>query len=134
PPPQVAPPVERPTPAARPGGHKKRDSVYFGPGSSTLEARDFAVLDVLVERLNGPDAGRRVRLSGHSDNQKSAEINREVSKKRAEAVRDYLVKRGIDPARITLESFGDERPIGKNETEAGRSVNRRVDFLVLPGG
>ena len=133
PPPRVKVTRQAPSPVApatRPGGHKRRDSVFFGPGSSTLEARDFAVLDALATRLQGAAVERKVHLSGHSDNERGDDVNEALSQRRVEVVRDYLVKRGIAADRVSIDWFGSKRPIGKNHTEAGRSVNRRVDFVL----
>ena len=133
PPPRVKVTRQAPSPVApatRPAGHKRRDSVFFGPGSSTLEARDFAVLDALATRLQGAAVERKVHLSGHSDNERGDDVNEALSQRRVEVVRDYLVKRGIAADRVSIDWFGSKRPIGKNHTEAGRSVNRRVDFVL----
>jgi len=133
PPPRVKVTRQAPAPiapATRPGGHKRRDSVFFGPGSSTLESRDFAILDALATRLQGAAVERKVHLSGHSDNERGDDVNEALSQRRVEVVRDYLVKRGIAADRVSIDWFGSKRPIGKNHTEAGRSVNRRVDFVL----
>jgi outer membrane protein OmpA-like peptidoglycan-associated protein len=133
PPPRVKVTRQAPAPiapATRPGGHKRRDSVFFGPGSSTLESRDFAILDALATRLQGAAVERKVHLSGHSDNERGDAVNEALSQRRVEVVRDYLVKRGIAADRVSIDWFGSKRPIGKNHTEAGRSVNRRVDFVL----
>lgn len=72
-----------------------------------------------------------VRIEGHTDNSGSAQRNRQLSLQRAQAVRDWLVKHGIDASRLTAEGFGADRPIDTNETEEGRSNNRRVEFQIV---
>jgi outer membrane protein OmpA-like peptidoglycan-associated protein len=65
---------------------------------------------------------------GHADSVGSDEYNLQLSRLRAEAVARYLVSKGISPERISVEGYGSSRPIGKNDTEEGRSKNRRVDI------
>ena len=119
-----------PAAAAHKGTHKKRPCVYFGPGSKRLESRDTDILDDLMKKLEG--TRRRLRISGHMDTASEAKDNIDLSKERAFAVKKYLVDHGVDAERIDVDFFGDKQPIGKNSTEAGRSVNRRVEFRILP--
>ena len=67
---------------------------------------------------------------GHSDSTGSAEANRELARRRAAAVADYLAQRGVARGRIMVESRGDLEPIADNLTEAGRAQNRRVELVV----
>jgi outer membrane protein OmpA-like peptidoglycan-associated protein len=69
-----------------------------------------------------------VIISGHTDNTGSASYNNSLSRKRAEAVRTYLVKQGVPKARFKIEYMGLTTPIAPNETREGRSLNRRVEF------
>jgi outer membrane protein OmpA-like peptidoglycan-associated protein len=103
-------------------------AVNFGPGSSRLDNIAKAILDNIATSLQQyPD--QAIIIQGHSDNRGSEEANRRISLKRAEAVRDYLVKRhGIDPGRIKVEAYGSERPVASNDTEEGRRQNRRVEI------
>lgn len=73
---------------------------------------------------------KSVRIEGHTDNTGAAEHNRQLSKQRAQAVQDWLVKHGIEAGRLTAEGFGPDRPIAPNDTEEGRRNNRRVDFQI----
>ena len=70
-----------------------------------------------------------VRIEGHTDNIGSLEYNIDLSKKRANAVKDFLVKKGILESRVTTEGFGFKRPIASNDTEEGRSQNRRAEIV-----
>jgi outer membrane protein OmpA-like peptidoglycan-associated protein len=75
--------------------------------------------------------GFRVQVDGHTDSVGRAEANLKLSQARAEAVVDYLVKKKEVPAkRLTAKGWGDQQPLGDNNTEAGRAKNRRVDFTV----
>jgi OOP family OmpA-OmpF porin len=88
----------------------------------------LAVQKVLTEHTEI----RAVRIEGHTDNTGAAEHNRELSKQRAQAVLDWLVKHGIEASRLTAEGFGPDRPLDANTTEDGRRNNRRVDFQIAP--
>ena len=69
-----------------------------------------------------------VMISGHTDNMGSNEYNKELSVKRADFARAFMVKSGIDPSRLSSKGFGDERPVADNVTKSGRLKNRRIDF------
>ena len=74
----------------------------------------------------------KVEISGHTDNVSSAAFNKKLSSKRANAVKDFLVSKGIDTRRITTVGYGEERPLASNDDEIdGRELNRRVEFKVL---
>jgi outer membrane protein OmpA-like peptidoglycan-associated protein/Mg-chelatase subunit ChlD len=75
-----------------------------------------------------------IEVRGHTDSTNGTgdpDHNAKLSQRRAEAVRDALVKRGIDAARITAVGFGDSRPVASNGTEEGRALNRRTEFVVV---
>jgi OOP family OmpA-OmpF porin len=73
----------------------------------------------------------KVELAGHTDNVGSREYNKKLSLDRAQAVLDYLVKKGISPARVTAHGYGMSEPVATNETDEGRALNRRVEFRVV---
>ena len=74
----------------------------------------------------------KMMISGHTDNVGSAELNQSLSEKRAKACYDYLSKHNISSYRLSYAGFGESRPISTNETEKGRSLNRRVEFNLIP--
>jgi outer membrane protein OmpA-like peptidoglycan-associated protein len=117
--------------AGKKGGHKKRPSVYFSETSTTLDRRAEKELEKLAELFERAPKNAKLRLSGHADNLASPEVSLKQSRKRAQAVKAWLVDNGVPAKRIVLEWFGDTAPIGKNKTEAGRSVNRRVDYAFV---
>ncbi len=82
------------------------------------------VVDVLQKN---PDL--HIRIEGHTDNIGSMKYNIDLSQKRAQAVKNYLVEKGIDASRITTEGFGFQRPIASNDTEKGRALNRRAEIV-----
>jgi outer membrane protein OmpA-like peptidoglycan-associated protein len=69
-------------------------------------------------------------VEGHTDSTGSSSLNLKLSEKRAIAVRDYLVKNGIDTTRLEAKGFGEGNPIDTNDTRAGRANNRRVEIKV----
>lgn len=68
-------------------------------------------------------------IEGHTDNQGNKDINQPLSERRAAAVRNWLVGKGIDSSRLTNKGFGDTVPIDTNKTPEGRANNRRVEFV-----
>jgi len=106
------------------------ENAFFGPGSARVDNIAKAVLDEIAMQMK-EDTRLYVIIQGHSDNRGSEESNMKMGLKRANNVKDYLVKEhNIDPNRLETLSFGSSRPIGDNSTRDGRAQNRRVDFVV----
>jgi OmpA-OmpF porin, OOP family len=74
----------------------------------------------------------RIRISGHTDNKGKAAKNQKLSEDRANAVKDYLVSKGIESSRVETRGVGPDEPIADNKTNAGRTQNRRIEFELLP--
>jgi OOP family OmpA-OmpF porin len=72
-----------------------------------------------------------VRIEGHTDTAGNAASQQKISLQRAEAVRDYLVHKGIEGARLQVVGYGAKNPIDTNSTKEGRAKNRRVEFIVV---
>ncbi len=107
-------------------------AVQFQTGSAVLKSESFTVLNQIVDIMQRyPDF--KMMISGHTDNVGSAELNQSLSEKRAKACYDYLSKHNISSYRLSYTGFGESRPISTNETEKGRSLNRRVEFNLIPG-
>jgi outer membrane protein OmpA-like peptidoglycan-associated protein len=89
-----------------------------------------AFLNNIVKILNeNPDL--KAKIEGHTDNAGDDAKNMTLSANRAEAVKTYLVNKGISADRITTEGFGETMPIADNTTSAGRTKNRRVEIKVM---
>jgi len=106
------------------------DKIFFDTNKSTIKPVSFALLDQLGQLLRG-HAELKVEIQGHTDSQGDVDKNIKLSKERAEAVRTYLIKKGIDPARMVSGGYGPTQPIADNKTKAGREANRRVEFHIL---
>jgi len=101
--------------------------VLFDINSAEVKSESYPMLNdaVLIMKKN-PDL--TVEIDGHTDNTGTAAYNMTLSEKRAEAIKDHLVTRGIDPKRLTTKGFGFTKPAASNDTKAGRAKNRRVEF------
>ncbi len=107
-----------------------KEKVYFDSGKSTIQARSNALLDdVAALVVANPKAGK-VGIEGHTDDRGPAELNRTLSKARADAVKAYLVQKGVPADRLETAGFGPDRPAQPNTTAAGRDANRRVEFTL----
>jgi outer membrane protein OmpA-like peptidoglycan-associated protein len=104
------------------------DSVFFKLNKAIIEARSFPLLDNVASILKGHPELKAVRIEGHTDNQGDDTSNLKLSQARAEAVRDYLVKKGVEAGRLTPLGYGEAKPIAPNDTKEGRAKNRRVEF------
>ena len=109
--------------------------VFFDVDRARIKSRSFPILDAVVEVLKANDT-LRVRVEGHTDDQGDEQWNLELSQKRSEAVRKYLIKKGIDAARLEAQGFGFSRPMVDGKDEKARAQNRRVEFVIIsePGG
>jgi outer membrane protein OmpA-like peptidoglycan-associated protein len=104
--------------------------VLFKTGVAELLPVAEDRLDGVAQALKQLDASQKVVIEGHTDSRGSEESNERLSKERAEAVRDYLVKQGVSGAQLTAVGKGESEPIADNETAEGRANNRRVEIVI----
>jgi outer membrane protein OmpA-like peptidoglycan-associated protein len=103
--------------------------VLFETGKADLKAGAVAELDELAKFLaKYPD--RSVVIEGHTDSVGSEDFNVGLSQRRAESVRSYLMRHGVDRSRVTTEGMGESVPVASNDTAGGRQQNRRVEIIV----
>ncbi|MEL6680240.1 MAG: OmpA family protein, partial [Pseudomonadota bacterium] len=107
--------------------------IQFAPSSTALTAESAAVLDAIATILRACD-GQRFEIAGYTDNQGSESMNLTLSKARAEAVLDALLARDVFLDRMVAMGYGEADPIADNDTEEGRSRNRRIEFRPLTEG
>ena len=105
-----------------------RGKVQFEFGSTRLKPKSERLLDQVAAILHTNREVRHVRVEGHTDEVGPRMTNQELSERRADVVRDSLVKRGIGSHRLSTRGHGESRPIAPNRTKAGRAKNRRVEF------
>jgi outer membrane protein OmpA-like peptidoglycan-associated protein len=106
------------------------DDVQFATGRATITPDSFARLDALVEYMTHKKTAR-LEISGHTDNAGKKAANKKLSQQRADAIRDYLVSKGVEAGRIKAVGYGDEKPIAPNDTSEGRQKNRRIEAIAL---
>jgi outer membrane protein OmpA-like peptidoglycan-associated protein len=136
PPPPAPSPVRPPEPPVAPPRQPQElrtDEIHFEPGSARLTNIAKAILDDVALRMKQEPTSTALVI-GYTDNRENTGPNNDLDRRRAEAVRDYLVSRhGIDPARITVEGRDAREPVADNATAEGRLRNRRVVIrLMLP--
>lgn len=106
-------------------------NIYFDYDRATFQTASYSDLNKLESMLR-QNPRIKVEISGHTDNYGHWQYNRTLSQKRAEAVKDFLTKKGIDPRRIKAVGYGESKPLATNDDEdEGRELNRRVAFKVL---
>jgi len=110
--------------------NKVFSNLEFETGKWVIRSSSYKSLDDLVALLKKKPTFKLL-IDGHTDNVGSAASNMRLSKNRADAVKTYLVNKGIDPARITAKGYGLTRPIASNKTAEGRQKNRRVEFTIV---
>ena len=105
----------------------------FLPSKAILTKESLAILDEAVQVLT-EHAKVKVEIAGHTDNVGVAADNMTLSQQRADAVKTYLVSKGIDANRLNAQGYGQTQPVADNANAAGRAQNRRVEFKLLPTG
>jgi OOP family OmpA-OmpF porin len=102
-------------------------NIFFQAASNQLTSSSFEPLDEVAQLLaKNPTA--RLNIEGHTDSTGSIQLNQQLSQSRADAVKNYLVQKGIDPVRLNASGYGSSRPIVSNASPEGRRKNRRVEL------
>ena len=107
------------------------DRVVFQRNRAKIVETSYKVLDHVVRVLKGNAAIKQIEIQGHTDAWGKARLNQRLSQARAEAVRTYLIEKGIKPERLVARGYGQTRPIESNKTADGRQKNRRVEFHIM---
>ncbi len=109
------------------GGVLILEGVNFATGSAELTPTSSVTLDKVAESLNAwPDV--TIEVGGHTDSSGNDAANKKLSQDRADAVRQYLIGKGVAGTRITAVGYGEEKPIADNATKDGKAKNRRVEL------
>lgn len=112
-------------------GTVQKTLIRFAFDSAALSTEARGALDRVAEYLLADPAVSGLVIEGHTDNVGFRRYNERLSRRRSEAVRDYLVQKGIAREKFTLRSLGEAKPLASNRTESGRAVNRRVLVLLV---
>ncbi len=106
-------------------------SILFTSGQATILADARPKLDEIALALQKSE-GNTFVVEGHTDSRGSESFNQDLSVRRAQSVRDYLVDRGVPSGKIRAAGFGKSRPVTENDTAEGRANNRRVEIVIEP--
>lgn len=106
------------------------NNIFFDFDKATLKSESFEELDKVVNFLND-NPSLEIEISGHTDSKGGDDYNLNLSQGRAQSVVDYVISKGIDEFRLVAKGYGETVPLETNETDAGRAINRRVEFKVL---
>jgi outer membrane protein OmpA-like peptidoglycan-associated protein len=109
----------------------KGEKVEFKTNSAELLADSTKLLDRVANLIRNNPQVKLIRIEGHTDDVGKADDNLRLSQARAVAVLEYLVKRGVDRARLTAVGYGQTRPLVPNTSKANRAQNRRVEFIAV---
>ena len=105
-------------------------NVFFNTGKWEVKADSYAELERLVTLLQDIPT-LKIEISGHTDNVGAASFNELLSQKRADAVVNYLLAKGVDKKRLSAKGYGQSNPVASNETTEGRAANRRTEFEII---
>ncbi|MCO6495509.1 MAG: OmpA family protein [Bacteroidetes bacterium] len=109
------------------------NNIFFETDKSELLPASFTELDKLLGLLN-KNSNIKIEISGHTDDVGSESYNQKLSERRANAVRDYLISKGIKAERIVAKGYGEAKPVVENNSTENRALNRRVEFTILEIG
>lgn len=124
-------PAPKPQPKPQPVSEKVslKAGALFDVNKADLKPAGKSELDALAGKLKDSNTQlEQITVTGHTDSSGASEHNRQLSERRAEAVKAYLVSKGLDGSRIDTRGAGDTRPVASNKTAEGRAQNRRVEI------
>jgi OOP family OmpA-OmpF porin len=125
------PPPPPPAPAPAPVEEKiVLNGIRFDFDKAVIKPEFVPVLDEAVEILK-KHADKKVEIQGHTDAIGTDAYNEKLGMRRANAVKNYLVEKGVNADNLTTVSFGESNPVADNGTKEGRAMNRRVEFKVM---
>lgn len=107
------------------------EPVYFATNKDTILKKSYDIINEVARVLVENPQIKLVRVEGHTDDRGRDEYNQELSQRRANSVRKYLINKGVDKDRLEAVGYGESQPIAENETKEGRDKNRRVEFTIV---
>lgn len=118
-------PAAPPTPAA----NLSTDPIYFGFDDYTLSSDSQAKLTAMAEALKA-NKSAAIQIQGHCDERGTIEYNLALGERRAQSVKNFLTQLGVEGARLSTISYGEEKPVAEGHTEDAWSKNRRAEFAI----
>jgi outer membrane protein OmpA-like peptidoglycan-associated protein len=112
------------------GKFKILDTVKFKTGSAEIDEESHSLLDQVALTMKANPEVKKIRIEGHTDDTGPNDKNQKLSEARANAVREYLIKKGVDSRRLKAKGYGEDRPLEDDDTPEARAKNRRVEFVV----
>jgi OOP family OmpA-OmpF porin len=133
------PPKPKPKPKPKPERKAKvvnkkieiTEKVMFEVNKAVIQEQSFELLNDVAAVIKENPHIKEIRIEGHTDADGSDSYNKDLSQKRADSVKTYLVEAGVDEAILDAVGYGEEKPIADNDTEAGKEKNRRVEFNIV---
>jgi outer membrane protein OmpA-like peptidoglycan-associated protein len=107
------------------------DKVFFATNKARILPRSRRLLNNVAQVLQSHPEIEKIRIEGHTDDRGNDAHNKDLSQRRADAVRDYFIERGVAAERLESLGFGEEKPVADNKTGKGRAQNRRVEFNIV---
>jgi OOP family OmpA-OmpF porin len=130
PPKEEEPPKPPPRVEVRDNKIEIREKIHFETAKAVIKEDSFSLMDEIVQVFKDNPHIQKVSIEGHTDSDGSDEYNKTLSDKRANAVMKYLVDKGISKDRLAAKGHGESKPIATNDTDEGKSKNRRVEFHI----
>lgn len=128
------PPPAPPRVVLTPSSIQITEKIQFAFDSAEILPVSHGLLGEIASVMKENPQLELVQIEGHTDITGKADYNRKLSQRRAESVRDFLVKYGIDKGRLACKGFGPDRPIADNAADEGKEKNRRVEFNIVKQG
>ena len=107
------------------------EKIEFDFDKATIKPESLPIVDAVAKVMKDHPEIQLIEVQGHTDNKGSPFYNRQLSDKRAKAVKDALIKRGVEAKRLRSKGYGQAKPIADNKTDEGRATNRRVQFDII---
>jgi OmpA-OmpF porin, OOP family len=106
------------------------DKIHFETNLAVIKPESFELLNMIARTLVEHPEVLGVRIEGHADERGGDDFNLDLSHRRAESVRQYLIRAGVGPDRLSAKGFGEERPLNEESNEEAWAANRRVEFHI----
>jgi outer membrane protein OmpA-like peptidoglycan-associated protein len=107
------------------------DMVYFEYNKAIIKKESYPILDAVAATLNGNPSILLIEVQGHTDERGNDDYNLDLSDRRAKAVKDYLIDKGVEANRLESQGYGETQPLIREHNEKAWAKNRRVAFLIL---